>query len=116
MFLANPGKKSVYMHIVSLMRNFNFDHMFDDIFGTCYIAEKEFFDKLNIDQGILRQIKANSESLKNSYIENINMSARFFDELIKMRISAIKSVDSYVHTMMESYANMLSQFNKSVKS
>ena len=22
-------------------------HLLDDIFGTCYIAEKEFFDKLN---------------------------------------------------------------------
>lgn len=29
-------------------------HMLDDVFGTCYITEKEFFDKLNIDQGILR--------------------------------------------------------------
>lgn len=25
-------------------------HVLDDTFGTCYIAEKEFFDKLNIDQ------------------------------------------------------------------
>lgn len=31
-------------------------HSLDDIFGTCHIAEKEFFDKLNIDQGTLRQI------------------------------------------------------------
>ena len=37
-------------------------HTLDDVFGTCHIAEKEFFDKLNIDQGILRQIKRNSES------------------------------------------------------
>jgi len=25
-------------------------HSFDDIFGTCYIAEKEFFNKLGIDK------------------------------------------------------------------
>ena len=31
-------------------------HTIDDVFGTCYISEKEFFDKLNIDQGILHSI------------------------------------------------------------
>ena len=91
-------------------------HLFDDIFGTYYITKKEFFDKLNIDQGILRQIKANSESVKNNYVVNIDMTAKFFDEYVKMRISAIQSFDNYAHVMMESYAKMLSQFNKSVKS
>jgi len=87
-------------------------HMLDDIFGTCYIAEKEFFDNLNIDQGILRQIKANSESMRENYIEHLNMSFKLFDEYVKMRISAIKSFDNYIHIMVDSYTNMLSQFNK----
>jgi len=90
-------------------------HIYDDIFGTCYIAEKEFFDKLNIDQGILRQIKENSKSIKKNYLENVDMNAKFFDEYVKMRISAIKSFDNYVHVMMNSYAKMLSQFNASIK-
>ena len=90
-------------------------HTLDDIFGTCYIAEKEFFDKLNIDQGVLRQIKTNSESLKKQYIQNIEMSAKLFDQYMKTRISATKSFDNYVHIMMESYAKMLSGFNKSLK-
>ena len=91
-------------------------HMLDDIFGTCYIAEKEFFDKLNIDQGILRQMKQYSESIKKNYIESIEMSGKLFDDYIKMRIYAIKSFDNYAHIMMESYAKMLSQFNKSITS
>jgi hypothetical protein len=91
-------------------------HMLDDVFGTCYIAEKEFFDKLNIDQGVLRQMKQYSESIKKNYIENIEMSGKFFDDYIKMKISAIKSFDNYAHIMMESYAKMLSQFNKSITS
>ena len=40
------------------------------------------------------------------------MASKFFDEYIKMRISTIRSFDRYVHVMMESYAKMLSQFNK----
>ena len=90
-------------------------HMFDDIFRTCYIAEKEFFDKLNIDQNILRQIKKNSESMRKNYVENINMTTKLFDSYVKTRISAVKSFDNYVHIMMESYAKMWSQFNKSTE-
>ena len=88
-------------------------HMFDDLFGTCYISEKEFFDKLNIDQSILKQIKTNSESIKEAYLKNIDMTAKYIDEHTKMRISAIKSFDNYMHVMMESYGKFLSQFNKS---
>ena len=91
-------------------------HTLDDIFGTCYIAEKEFFDKLNIDQGVLRQIKQNSELMRKNYVENIDRSAKFFDEYVKMRVKAIESFDNYVHMMMDSYAKMLSQYNKSIKS
>jgi len=112
--------KKMESKMPSLFQNYSdlyteYLHMFDDLFGTCYIVEKEYFDKLNIDQGILRQIKANSESMKNNYVENIDMAAKLFDEYVKMRISAIQSFDNYVHVMMESYAKMLSQFNKSTK-
>ncbi|MDH3395090.1 MAG: hypothetical protein OEL52_02930 [Nitrosopumilus sp.] len=109
--------KKMESKMPSLFQNYSdlyteYLHMFDDIFGTCYIAEKKYFDKLNIDQGILRQIKTNSESIKNNYIESIDMAAKLFDEYVKMRVSAIQSFDNYVHVMMESYAKMLSQFNK----
>ncbi|MCV0431116.1 hypothetical protein [Nitrosopumilus sp.] len=87
-------------------------HMWDDLFGTCYISEKEFFDKLNIDPIVLKQIKKNSESIKKSSLEIIDMNSKFWDEYFKMRISAVKSYDSFLHSMMESYAKMISQFNQ----
>ena len=107
--------KKMESKMPSLFQNYSdlyteYLHMFDHIFGTCYIAEKQYFDKLNIDQGILRQIKTNSESMKNNYTENIDMTAKLFDEYVRMRISAMQSFDNYVHVMMESYAKMLSQF------
>ena len=91
-------------------------HTLDDVFGTCYIAEKEFFDKLNVDQCILRQIKQNSESMREIYVDNIDMTAKFFDENIKMRMDVIESFDNYAHIVMESYSKMVLQFNKSIKS
>lgn len=112
--------KKLESQMPSLFQNYSnlymeYLHMFDDLFGTCYIAEKGFFDKLNIDQGILKQIKKNSEVVKKNYLENMDMAAKFFDEYVKMRISAIKSFDNYTHVMMESYTKMLSQFNESIK-
>ena len=110
--------KKMESKMPSLFQNYSdlyteYLHMFDDLFGTCYIAEKEYFDKLNIDQGILRQIKANSESMRKNYVENIDMAAKLFDEYVKMRVSAIQSFDKYAHVMMDSYAKIWSQFNKS---
>ena len=82
-------------------------HMFDDLFGTCYIAEKKFFDKLNIDQKILRQIKKNSEAMKNHYLNNVDMTSKLFDTCVRMQISTVKSFDNYIHVMMDSYTKIL---------
>lgn len=106
-------------NVPSLVQNYSdlytaYLHMFDDLFGTCYMAEKEFFDKLNIDQGILKEIKRNSDTVKNHYLNNIDMTAKFFDVYVQMRISAVKSFDTYMHTLMDSYAKTLSQFNQSM--
>jgi len=86
-------------------------HMYDDLFGTCYISEKEFFDKLGFDQETLKTFDNYSKTLTNFYSSQIEMSTNFLREYVKMRISAIKSSDKYLHLMMDSYAKMLSQFN-----
>jgi len=87
-------------------------HMLDDIFGTCYTAEKEFYDKLNINQEILKQIKNFSGIMKKNYIDNIDMTSKFFNQYMQIRKDAIKSYDDYIHTIMNSYAKMWSQYYK----
>ena len=109
--------KKMESQIPSIVQNYSnlyaqYLHMLSDIFGTCYIAEKKFVDKLNIDQDILKQIKRNSESMKNAHIKNIELSSRFFDQYTKIQIEYIKSFDRFTHTLMESYANTLSQLNR----
>jgi len=90
-------------------------HMFDDLFGTCYIAEKEFFDKLGFDQETLKTFDNYSKTLTNFYSSQIDMSTNYLRDYVKMRISAIKSYDGYMHVMMDSYAKSLSQFNSKSK-
>ena len=115
---ASETMKKVESYIPSFVQNYAdlyaaYLHTFNDIFGTCYIAENEFFDKLNIPQDILREIKKNSETIKQNYIDSIDMSAKFFDEYLKMRVLAINSFDNYIHSMMDSYAKVFLQFSSS---
>ena len=87
-------------------------HTIDDIFGTCYISEKEFFDKLNIDQGILREFQEFSKVLTKIYLNQIEMSAKYVEEYVQIRKLSLKVYDNFMHVVMDSYAKTLSQFNK----
>jgi hypothetical protein len=91
-----------------------FLHTMDDLFGTCFIAEKEFFDKLNFDQFTLKLFDDNWRNITKMYTSQIDMSADFLKAYSQMRISGIKLFDNYMHVMMESYAKMLSQYNSSL--
>jgi len=86
-------------------------HSFDQIFGTCYIAEKEFFDKLEIDQNTLKSFDSFSKTFSDVIASQIDTSTESLNAYVKMRISAIDSFDRYAQVMMRIYANILSQFN-----
>jgi len=90
-------------------------HTIDDIFGTCYLSEKEFFDKLNIDQKTLKGFDNLWSFWEKTATSQIETSTNFMRANVQMRISAIKSYDKYIHTMMDSYAKMLSQYNSTFK-
>ena len=87
-------------------------HTVDDIFGTCYIAEKELFDKLNLDQRVLREFQVFSNVLTKTYLNQIEMSAKYIETYVQIRKSSLKTYDNFMHIMMDSYAKTLSQFNK----
>lgn len=86
-------------------------HMIDDLFGTCYIAEKEFFKKFNFDPEMMKNFSKYMNSLTNAYSSQIDLSTNFLRNYSQMRIAMIKSYDSYMHTMMDVYAKTLSQIN-----
>ena len=90
-------------------------HTIDDLFGTCYLSEKEFFDKLNIDQNTLKAFDNLSSFWEKTATSQIETSTNFMRTNNQMRVSAIKSYDKYVHTMMDSYAKILSQYNSVFK-
>lgn len=83
----------------------------DNLFGTCYIAEKEFFEKLNLDQNLLKEIKKSSTQVKNQALNNVEFGTIFFDVMIKTRISTIRTYDIYMRAMLETWSKMLSDYN-----
>lgn len=87
-------------------------HTIDDLYGTCYISEKEFFDKLDIDQGVLKSFQEFSQAFTETYLDQIEKYAKYRQEIIQMQISSLGVFDNYMHIMMDSYAKTLFQFNK----
>ena len=102
-----PSKVQQYSDLYS-----TYLHTLDDLFGSCYMSEKEFFDKLNIDQGILKSFQQFSQALTQSYLDQIDMYAKYRQEINQMQMSGLKTYDTFLHTMLETYAKTLSQFNK----
>lgn len=89
-------------------------HTLDDIFGSCYLSEKEFFDRLNIDQGLLKAYKKYSNVFTDTYLEQLDYFSKLRDEHIQIQISSLKIYDNLMHVMMDSCAKILSQINHSV--
>ncbi len=113
--------KTIESKTPSLMQKYSdlymqYLHTIDDIFGTCYISEKEFFDKLNLDQNVLKEVEKFSNSLTAISLNQIEASSKYLDAYMQMRVSALKTYDDFMHVMMDSYAKTLSQLNKSTDS
>ena len=86
-------------------------HYLEDLFGTCYISEKQFFDKLGVDQKTIKGLDNFWSGVAKNYTSQIDMYTQFLKVYVQMRISVIKSYDRYMHVFMDSYAKMLSQYN-----
>lgn len=90
-------------------------HSLDIIFGSCYISQKEFFDKLGFDQKALEYYKNYWDSLTKMSLSQIDMYTGIQTLYTKTRIAAMKSYNQYVKLAMDNYAQMLSQFNRKFK-
>ena len=100
----------LYGQIYSDIYKENFE-MLEDIFGTCYISEKEFFDKLNINQYTLKQWDMYWKNAVDFYSKQIDASTNLLKIYAQSRISGMNLYKNYMHLMMDSYQKTLSNFN-----
>jgi len=87
----------------------------DDIFGTCVLSEKEFFDKLNINPNFMKNLRISSNLLSDIWINQIENYDNYLKWYSQMRISGIKSYEKFMHAMMDSYSKTLSNLSKNMK-
>lgn len=100
----------IYMELFSDLYTKNL-HMLDDLYGTCYMSEKEFFDKLPIDKGLVEVWDSYMKAWTQFALLQIDASTSFVRAYVEARKLAIDSYDNYMHLWMNSYAKSLSQFN-----
>ena len=87
-------------------------HVMDDVFGTCILSEKEFFDKINMEQNSMKNIELYTNYLTGIWVNQIENYDNYLKWYSQIRISGMKSYDQFVHIMMDSYSKMFTNFTK----
>ena len=83
-------------------------HSIQECYGVCHIAEKQYFDKLEIDNGFLKILDDYFKSNTRILDANIDLSTSFLRSYVQYRIAQIDSWDKYVHVGIDMYAKFLS--------
>jgi len=87
----------------------NYLHLLDDYFGTCYLWQKQYFDKLGLDSQSLNAINDYWDIMTDLYCTQIDMIASAQKSNIETREQMIKMCDQYIHQTMEYYGKIFSQ-------
>lgn len=87
-------------------------HSLNTLYGTCYVSEKQYFDKMGIDHKVLEPINEYWKFLKNLAIVQIEARSKFIEDYVQFRIAAIESFDKSIASALDYYAKALSEYNK----
>jgi hypothetical protein len=87
-------------------------HSLNTLYGTCYISEKHFFDRLGIDHKVLEPFDAYLKFIKNLTLVMIETSSKSVEDYINFRIAAIESFDKSMASALDYYSKTLSKLNK----
>lgn len=86
-------------------------HTISDLYSTCYISEREFFDKLGMNKPAIQAFDAYWKSVTNIILSQIDMGTNFAKMYVQFRLDAIDSYDKVAHMMMDNCARAWSQLN-----
>lgn len=86
-------------------------HTISDLYSTCYLSEKEFFDKLGMNKPAIQAFDTYWKSVTNIVLSQIDMGTNFAKMYVQFRLGIIDSYDKVAHMMMDNCARAWSQFN-----
>ncbi len=83
-------------------------HSLQDLFGACNIAENEILSNMWVDQKALQSFETYSNMATKSAITQIEMANRIQQTYMQVQISSVKTLDMYIHLMLDHYSKVLS--------
>jgi hypothetical protein len=89
-----------------------FLHSVDDVFGTCYLAQKQYFDKLGFDQTTLRSFKAASDQFASAIMAQIEMAGGMQKTQLEFQKNLLNTYEQYMHSLIDSYWKSVGGLNK----
>ncbi|MGI0004656.1 MAG: hypothetical protein ACREAX_05095 [Candidatus Nitrosotenuis sp.] len=89
-----------------------FLHSVDDIFGTCYLAEKQFFDRLGFDQSTLKSFKAVSDQFTGAITAQIEMANNMQKTQLEFQKNLLNMYEQYMHSLIDSYWKSMGGLDK----
>jgi hypothetical protein len=87
----------------------NYLHLIDDYYGTCYLWQKQYFDKLGLDSKAINAINDYWNTVTDLYCSQIDMIASAQKSNIDTRENMIKMCDQYIHQALDYYGKIFSQ-------
>ena len=82
------------------------------MFNVCLMSEKRFFDKLNINEDVLGNIKSSSDHITKIVTDQIENYSRWMELYAQVRVVGMESYNQYTTVMMEVYSTTLNSFTK----
>ncbi len=93
-----------------------FLHSIDDVFGTCYLAQKQFFDRLGFDQTALKSFKAASDQFTSTVLAQIEMASGMQKTQLEFQKNLLNMYEQYMHSVIDSYWKSVGGMNKFLES
>ena len=85
-------------------------HSMNNTFDSCITCEKELFDKLGVDKGVVKAFGEYTKAHTDNMIQQMDYYAQFRKYSTETQLSAMKSWDNFVTTMMDYNFKVFDQF------
>jgi len=84
-------------------------HLLDDYFGTCYLWQKQYYDKFGLDRKTLNVINDYWDIITDLYCTQIDMIVSAQKSNVGTRANLIALCDQYIHQILDYYGKIFSQ-------
>ena len=85
-------------------------HSVNNTFDSCITCEKELFEKLGVDKGIIKAFGEYTEAHTDMMLQQMDYYAQFRKYSTDTQLSAMKSWDNFMLTMMDYNFKIFNQF------